>query len=382
MMRVAIDPLSELKSDTAGMITRSIEEWAEKEVMPYRHEIDDRFEIAERAMKKLFVDIGMQKLVVPESAGGAGLGIEELPPILYQSFSEIGRADAGIGFVLSAVVASSASAIGSEAFNFMVEKLSSGFCRVSIVPPQFGNDDFKGFELARAVEKGDRVRIKFYGRPLNSGFDADVFVVFCNYDGVSLAVLDGKEVERGELLKTAGLNASRNCDVRIRAEVEKSRIIKGNSWKRLEIYLNLCLSSLCAGSAIDSCRIVGEWAEKRLIRGKPLKDNTVDAEVLGEVAKEAVEANMMAQFLAKTMLEDRSDDEIHAISKITALKCSRAAFNVADRAMELMASQGYAREGLLEKQWRDAKSIVALLKQYHSLLELSERFFASKLWKR
>ncbi len=380
MMRATINPLAELKSDTAEMITKSIREWAEKEVMPYRHEIDDNFEIAERAMKKLFVDIGMQKLLVPESAGGAGVSFEELPPILYHTFSEIGKADAGIGFVLSALIASSASAIGSEAFDFMVDKLSSDFCRVSIVPPQFGNNDFKGFELAKAVEKGDKVKIEFYGRPLNSGFDADVFVVFCNYDGVSLAILGGEEVERGEIAKTAGLNASRNCDVKIRAEVEKSRIIKGDAWKRLDIYLNLCLSSLCVGSAVDSCRIVGEWAEKRFIRGKPLKDNTVDAEVLGEVAKEAVEANMAAQFLAKTMLEDRSDDEIHTLSTITALKCSRAAFNVADRAMELMASQGYAREGLLEKQWRDAKSIAALLRQQHSLLELSERFFASRLW--
>jgi len=381
-MRATINPLAELKSDTAEMITKSIKEWAEKEVMPYRHEIDDSFEIAERAMKKLFVDIGMQKLLVPETAGGAGVGFEELPPIVYHSFSEIGKADAGIGFVLSALVASSASAIGSEAFDFVVDKLSSGFCRVSVMPPQFGNDDFRGFELAKAVEKGDKVKIKFYGRPLNSGFDADLFVVFCNYDGVSLAVLDGEEVERGEIVKTAGLNANRNCDVKIRAEVEKSRIVKGDAWKRLDAYLKLCLSSLCVGSAVDSCRIVGDWVEKRFIRGKPLKDNTVDAEVLGEVAREAVEANMAAQYLAKMMLEDRSDDEIHVLSTITALKCSGAAFNVADRSMELMASQGYAREGLLEKQWRDAKSIVALLRQHHSLLELSERFFASKLWER
>ena len=379
-MRTNFDPLVELRSDTAEMITSSIGEWAEKEVMPYRHEIDDNFEIAEKAMKKLFVDLGMQKLIVPESVGGAGVGFDELPPILYHSFSEIGKADVGIGFVLSAAIASSTSAIGSEAFDFVADKLSKDFCRISVVPPQFGRDDFKGFELARAVEKGDRIKIRGYGRPLNSGFDADVFVVFCNYDGISLAFLDGKEVERGEMVKTAGLMASRNCDVKINAEVERSRVVTGNAWMRLEAYLNLCLSSLRVGSAMDSCRIVKDWAEKRVIRGKPLKDNTVDAAVLGEVAREAVEANMAAQFLAKIMLEDRSEEEVFTLSAITALKCSRAAFNAADRAMELMASQGYAREGLLEKQWRDAKSIAALLNQQHSLLELSEKFFGSELW--
>lgn len=381
-MKVKLEPLAELRNDTAELLAKSIREWAEKEVIPYRHEIDDNLEISKEAMKKLFVDIGMQKLTIPESAGGAGVGFDELPQVIYHSFSEIGKADAGIGFVLSALVASSASAVGSEAFEFMVEKLANEFCKVSIIPPQFGNDDFRGFELARAVDRGDKIGIKGYGRPLNSGFDADIFVVFCDYDGVSLAFLDGDEIERGEIVKTAGLIASRNCDVKIRTEVDKSRVVRGDVWKRLEIFLNLCLSSLCVGSAMDSCRIVGEWAEKRIIRGKPLKDNTVDAEILGNVAREAVEADIAAQFLAKAMLEDRSDDETHVMSKITALKCSRAAFTAADRAMELMASEGYAREGLLEKQWRDAKSILALIRQQHSLLEFSERFFGSKLWER
>jgi hypothetical protein len=377
---IDIDRIAELRSDVAEMLSSSIKEWADREVMPYRHEIDDKLEIAENAMKKLFVQVGMQKLLVPESIGGAGVGYEELPSVILHSFEEIGKADAGIGFVLSATVAASVSAVGTDAFDFLAEKLSKDFCRISIVPPQFGRDDFRGLELAKAVEKAGKIRLKGYGRPLNSGVDADVFVVFCNYDGISIAFLDGSEVERGEMVKSTGLIASRNCDVKINAEIEKSRIVVGDAWMRLKTYLNFCLSSLCVGSALDSCRIVKEWAERRLIRGKPLKDNTVDAAILAEVARETVEARSIAQILAKMLLEDRSNDELLVFSTITASKCSRAAFSAADRAMELMASQGYAREGLLEKQWRDAKSIVALLNEQHSLLEIAEKFYGSKLW--
>lgn len=379
-MKMEFESISELRSDVAEMLGKSINEWAEKEVIPFRAQIDDELEIAEKAMKKLFLDIGMQKLVLPEELGGAGVSCEELPAVLLRSFEEIGKADSGIGFVLSAVLASMISAQGSEAFDLIAKKSSQDLLRISIFPPQFGKSDFRGFELAKAVDRGDKIKIKGFGRPLNSGFDANLFVVFCNYNGVSLALIDSEDVEKGELVKNTGLIASRNCDVKINAEIEKNRILTGNAWIKLYTYLNLCLSALCVGSAFDSCRILRDWAEKRTIRGKPLRDNTVDALVIAEVAREAIEAKSIAQILAKMMLEDRNEEELYLFSILSALKCSNSAFLSADRAMELMASQGYAREGLLEKQWRDAKSIKTVLNQYHLLLELSAGYFGAKLW--
>ncbi|MEM1670897.1 MAG: acyl-CoA dehydrogenase family protein [Archaeoglobaceae archaeon] len=379
-MIMEFESISELRSDIAEMLGKSIKEWAEKEVIPFRAQIDDELEIAEKAMKKLFLDIGMQKLVLPEELGGAGVSGEELPAVLLRSFEEIGKADSGIGFVLSAVLASMISAQGSEAFDLIAKKSSQDLLRISIFPPQFGKSDFRGFELAKAVDRGDKIKIKGFGRPLNSGFDANLFVVFCNYNGVSLALIDSEDVEKGELVKNTGLIASRNCDVKINAEIEKNRILTGNAWIKLYTYLNLCLSALCVGSAFDSCRILRDWAEKRTIRGKPLRDNTVDALVIAEVAREAIEAKSIAQILAKMMLEDRNEEELYLFSILSALKCSNSAFLSADRAMELMASQGYAREGLLEKQWRDAKSIKTVLNPYHLLLELSAGYFGAKLW--
>lgn len=379
-MKIEFESISELRSDVAEMLGKSIKEWAEKEVIPFRAQIDDELEIAEKAMKKLFLDIGMQKLVLPEELGGAGVSCEELPAVLLRSFEEIGKADSGIGFVLSAVLASMISAQGSEAFDLIAKKSSQDLLRISIFPPQFGKSDFRGFELAKAVDRGDKIKIKGFGRPLNSGFDANLFVVFCNYNGVSLALIDSEDVEKGELVKNTGLIASRNCDVKINAEIEKNRILTGNAWIKLYTYLNLCLSALCVGSAFDSCRILRDWAEKRTIRGKPLRDNTVDALVIAEVAREAIEAKSIAQILAKMMLEDRNEEELYLFSILSALKCSNSAFLSADRAMELMASQGYAREGLLEKQWRDAKSIKTVLNPYHLLLELSAGYFGAKLW--
>ncbi len=380
MMKLEFKNISELRSDVAEMLARSVHEWAEKEVIPYRALIDDEAEIADKALKKLFLDIGMQKLVVPEAKGGAGISFDDLPAVLLRSFEEIGKADAGIGFVLSALVSASISSMETEVFDYLSDKLSTGLCKIAIFPPQFGKSDFKGFELAKTVSFGDKIKLKGFGRPLNSGYDADIFAVFCNYNGISVAFVDAENVERGEKIKSAGLVASKNCDVKINAEIDKSRILTGNAWKKLYTYLNLCLSALCVGSAYDSCRILREWSEKRIIRGKPLRDNTVDASVIANVIRDALEAKAVAQMLAMIMLENRDDEEVYAFSIVSALKCSDSAFNSADRAMELMASQGYAREGLLEKQWRDAKSIRAILNPNHLLLELSANYFGSKLW--
>ncbi|MEM2458430.1 MAG: acyl-CoA dehydrogenase family protein, partial [Archaeoglobaceae archaeon] len=120
-MIMEFESISELRSDVAEMLGKSIKEWAEKEVIPFRAQIDDELEIAEKAMKKLFLDIGMQKLVLPEELGGAGVSCEELPAVLLRSFEEIGKADSGIGFVLSAVLASMISAQGSEAFDLIAK---------------------------------------------------------------------------------------------------------------------------------------------------------------------------------------------------------------------------------------------------------------------
>lgn len=380
MMKMELENISELRNDLAEMLAKSVKEWADKEVIPYRVQIDDDFEIAEKAMKKLFLDIGMQKLAIPETFGGGGLSSEELPIVILRSFEEIGKADAGIGFVLSAVIASTISAYRSEIYDLLAEKLSKDLCRISIFPPQFGKNVFRGFELAKTTIRGDRVKIRCSGRPLNSGYDADIFVVFCDYQGISLAFIEAENVERGDLLKTSGLLASRNCDVKINAEIEKNRLLAGDAWKKLYTYLNLCISALCVGSALDSCRILKDWADKRTIRGKALKDNTVDAIVITDVLRETFEAKSVAQILAKMMLEDRNVEELYMFSTLSALKCSNSAFISADKAMELMASQGYAREGLLEKQWRDAKSMKTILNPYHRFLELSASYFDAKIW--
>ncbi len=350
------------------ILASSIREWGEREVLPHRHEIDARFDVAERAMKKLFLDLGLQKIVVPERLGGAGID-SELPSLVATIFEEVGKFDAGIGFALASTISASIASMQSEAFGYVSERLAKDFCRIAIVPPQFGENDYKGFELVKAEKHGEKIKLRGIARPLGLGLDAELFAVFCKYQGLSVAYVD--EVERLDEIKSTGLVACRNCDVKIDAEISKEQIAVGRG-SILRSWLNLCLSSLCLGSAIDSQNLVKKWAENRMVRGRLLKNNTVDATVLAEIAVRLEEIRAMIQSLIQ-------DFPNYINSVVTVLSCSRKALEVADRAMELMASQGYAWEGLLEKQWRDSRTILSLVNEVHSLLEIAEWFYGSEV---
>ncbi|NLA12412.1 MAG: acyl-CoA dehydrogenase family protein, partial [Firmicutes bacterium] len=81
-------------------LTRSLREWAESEVISKRLELKEDYEqLLLPAMKKLLVDIEMQKLIWPEQYGGAEDNTVAVIHTLLRALEEIGRADVGIGWI-------------------------------------------------------------------------------------------------------------------------------------------------------------------------------------------------------------------------------------------------------------------------------------------
>ena len=191
-MRLNLEPIFEPKGDFAEILAKNVKRWTEKEVVSYRAKIDDNFEIAERALEKLFLDIGVQKLTLPEAKGGLRVNPKELLAVLLRSFEEIEKASAKIEFALLVVVSSSSVSRESEALDKISDKLSTGLCKIVISPPQFGTSGFKGLQLTKTITARDRVRAS--SRPLNSGYDAYLFAFF-DYNGASMALVDAKDVD-------------------------------------------------------------------------------------------------------------------------------------------------------------------------------------------
>ncbi len=210
-------------------------------------------------------------------------------------------------------------------------------------------------------------------RPLNSGYNASVYAVIASMpDGLGIAFLEAaaEEVERGAILKTPGLSVSLNADVTFnRVRLAKSAVVPVRSgfFRNLSAWIRLLAAAVAVGSAMDVYAIVRDWADNRIIKGKGLlRDNPMDAAVLAQVAMDIVESRSLVHNLARAVampggfgIENGEDSYI--MSGILSVRVVENCLHAVNRAMELMASAGYAREWHVEKHWRDIKTMQVYL---------------------
>ncbi len=129
-------------------LAQSLREWAASEVMGKRLELREDYErLLQPAMKRLFVDIEMQKLIWPEEYGGAGENGPEVIFTLLRALEEIGRADTGIGYVTAATFALwTTFALKPAQNDQLYGEFAPLFCRAeeavtaSLVLPRYGLD--------------------------------------------------------------------------------------------------------------------------------------------------------------------------------------------------------------------------------------------------
>ena len=88
--------------DESASVIRLVRQWADKEIISKRMEYRENYDkLFEEKRKKLNLDIGLQKLVIPADLGGFGWNSLSNVPGMLSILTEIGRADAALG-VLSA----------------------------------------------------------------------------------------------------------------------------------------------------------------------------------------------------------------------------------------------------------------------------------------
>ena len=336
-------------------------------------------------MEKLFVEIGLQKMVWPEKYGGGGFNTPEVATTIVRVLEEIGRADPGIGYIFASTFCALVPIVMEPHVNEeLLEEFAPIFCDTkeakvcSLILPTLGNldgrneDDFYGLTAqATAKIEGDEVAINGYNmRPINSGGTANLFGVVCDTkDGLLYTFIpaDTKGVKRGENFLKTGLNADKNANVSFdNVRVPKKYVAwQGDAkyLKELLVWNALCDSAICVGSMMDVHEIAKRWGTDRVIRyDQVLKENPLIAAVLAEVAQNIVSSRILVHNLARILAKsetygEREGDEIFATSRAIAITVSNSAVYAINRTIELMASEGYAREGDVEKHWRDVKTI-------------------------
>ena len=106
--------------------------------------------------------------------------------------------------------------------------------------------------------------------------------------------------------------------------------------------------------------LLKEWCGTREVGGRLLKEHTITAGVLADIVV-AIETSRAETYLKARMLDrpeiygQRHTPEMLARTRVTKLYVSDQLTRVANLALDLMGSFGYAREGDVEKHWRDSK---------------------------
>lgn len=397
--------------DSDFLLAQTLYRWAETELVSKRLEFrEDYDKLLLPAMKKLFVDVELQKMTWPESCGGIGLNRREIAHTLVMALEQVGRADCGIGYLL-AVTLTLCSSINFE-YNRkedLCQRIAPFFCQSdqpvigSLVLPSYAMDNcpavttyFRGKALP-AVARYDNDNLVINGqemRPLNSGRDASFFGVLCSLeaeDGPVLILVPGDSpgLIRDEPFLKTGLAASNNADITLNDVIvpRENIIFSGEdclshmlSW----FYLNI--SAVSMGSLFAVFEIIRDWGDTRVIKGKGnlFKENPLTASVMAEIGHDIMLSRLLLYQLAAMFTSpdsyshiERENLYVPALSVVSHI--TQTAEKVMNQAMELMGSAGYATEWNLERYWRDLKTIQVHLGSWElNKMDLARYFYNSQ----
>ena len=368
-----------------GDIDRSLAEtvtrWAEKEVIAKRLEHGEDFDaLLVPAMRSLYVDIGLQSLVFPEEAGGSGLCDPSLAVTAAAVLEQVGVADVGLGILLANSFAVQ-SAIGIEPFrnNGLMNEIAAHFdfsqpVIWSLVLPQYGENDDTPTQAFHGLNAPAQIRAVDYGfvlngkgvRPQVAGADADGFAVLCATENgePALALVPGnaKGLTHGKTQATTGLAVSHDADITLTdVRIPASHLVFTGA-PRTEEFLSmyrLCCTATITGALFSGWRILKEWGETRVIKGKGqvFKENPLTASLMGKIAGNIGIARLLTYDLARLVANRQEGAALYPTAVNISTNVAELAISALDHTMELMASAGYATEWQLERYWRDVKTV-------------------------
>jgi alkylation response protein AidB-like acyl-CoA dehydrogenase len=365
-------------------VTTLVRQWADKEIITKRLEYREKNgTLFAEKRRMLALDIGLQKLMVPDDLGGFGWNSLTRAPGVLAVLTEIGRADATIGVscavqyaILSCFMDQNKALLGKFASSYSKDEVRTP----TLIPPGPGfagqnTPLFKGRSILAAATP-DKQGYTLAGsnlRPLFAGTCADLFCTVCaDQNGrpcIALIPGDAKGLKRGPALKATGLNALENADVsldKVRIP-EEAFISREGAVEGLFVLLNLFLGGVSLGAGMNFFEILSDWCDSRVIKGGvPLKENPLCASVIADTAEELALSRLLLFDLAQAIgaPSDWGGDNpgrTYTYAMMIGSRVQQAVLRAINRGLELMGSAGYAKEWHAEKHWRDVKTIQSLL---------------------
>jgi len=381
-------------SDFVADLGKSLRRWGEERYMPVRLQVDEDWQehkIIGPLLKEVLVDLGLNAAFFPAEAGGT-----EMPDPMTMCcviVEELARIDSGFatscicsiwGFIPALLKPHRNMELCMEfGPKFCGDKLYMG-CHAMTEPSSgadvenFGRMRGKTIQTT-ATADGDHWIINGHKIwPTNSGTVADLYTVVCttkkgstdpNDFALVMVPADTEGVSTGNPYQKCGMSADMNTDIWFdHVKVPKRYRLHGPGddlkyWKRAIAMGNVGSAAMAIGVMKNVYEIIKKWTTERVIAGKPLKEHSICADMLSEIAMLIESTSAWMWQYAREM--DRPDiygwepwDERFVLkSRGLALHANNAVERACSRAMDFMGSYGYAREFGIEKHWRDQKVI-------------------------
>lgn len=378
----------ELLGSSDRLLVQSTRDFVEGQVMPVRRELEESsrgdFRLREEMQARL-LPLGLQGGFLPEEHGGMGIASALSNCLIAE---EMGRGDASLFYNLAAGMLAMRPAIraGNKA---VLEAFAPRFARedrvylgcYAVAEPDSGSDvenlDLRGTGIAaRAALDGSNWKIDgVKAWSVNAGL-AGVYCLACTTDpslgeeGIALLYLDAAT----EGLRFTGwedMTGMRGCRLgglelkgaaapeewRAAGPGDDARLLRDNA-----AFARLLTGALAVGCAQGAFEEVLSFTSDRIAAGKPIRQHSVCAAILADIAtgiQVARDAFMNAAYMYDRPDEYGEGASNHMLSRSSLVKvfCCDAAIHATNRAMELMGSYGYVSDYYVEKYWRDARTL-------------------------
>ena len=350
-------------TDEQRLIRDTVREFAQNEVAPRAHEVDETGRFPEENFKTM-ADLGLMGLPYPEKYGGAGGDT-----VSYAlAVEEISRACGSTGLTYAAHVSLGCAPFylfGTEAQKqkYLTHLASGkGFGAFGLTEPQGGSD--AGSTKTVAVKDGNQWVLNGSKMWITSGAIADVIIA------TARTIVDGQDqgitcfiVEKGTPGFTPGKNEPKMGlkgsitsqlffeDCRIPAENVLGEI--GRGFRQMLIILDggrISIGAMALGLGVAALEAALGYSQERHAFGRPIADYQAVQWKLADSATLLDASRLLIYQAAWLKDQKRPFSKEVAMAKLFA---SEAAEKACFEAIQIFGGYGYSREYPVERYYRD-----------------------------
>jgi len=356
-------PLTDLNEEET-LFREQVREFAESEVRPLVHEMDEQAKMSKALIEKCF-GLGIMGVEIPEKHQGAGATFFMSVLVV----EELARVDASVAVLVdvqNTLVNNAILRWGSEdQKERYFPKLATQWVGAYALSEAGSGSD--AFALAcRADDKGDHYELTGQKLWITNAAEAELFIVLANvdpakgYKGITAFLVErsfpGFKVGKKE--DKLGIRASSTCELVLEAcRVPKANVLGevGKGYKIAIETLNegrIGIGAQMVGVAQGAYELAVKYSQERQQFGKPIADFQGVQFQLAEMALQIEAARLLTYNAARLRDVGQPFIKEAAMAKLFA---SRAAEFVASRAIEVYGGYGFTREYPVEKYFRDQK---------------------------